>query len=407
MTITVNNLLVPIHPLDLTQTSQNSDTCIGLIQAADSSLANIGDMVLGVPFMRNVYTVMAYTPPLSNGSFDPITPSESKSDSFDIDPRLGLLNLTDPTIAMQEFLTVRVQGKPLSPGGDGSNGGRGSSSSDTTSHHGLSIGLKIFIGLISGFALIVAIFLGRFLWQRRNWKKTYQKTHTKSLDDGAEAAVAMEALSPEYAGETLRELQFEEYMKRKGVTSDYTVDSARTRVEEDVGEDEMMMDEFGLVYFSKKGHDREGSYSSSMKRTTLVGDDRDATPAVETPSHRRLPSNGPQLSEPLLTAMSPRESYFPPIVESPQIELDLSDLGELGELSPGTRDSMAGVGTRGTRRLASDEFSTAAMSRLSNHRSLSPPAARPPRPTRPSSTLRHTREPSIEQEQEGGLFMNQ
>lgn len=213
MTITVNNLLVPLHPLDLTLSSKNSDTCIGLIQTADSSLANIGDMVLGVPFLRNVYTVMAYTPPLSNGSFQSIiTPAGSKAEPFDIDPRLGLLNLTNPTIAMQEFNSVRVLGQPLSPGGG--TDGRGGSNSDTTSRHGLSIGLKIFIGLISVFALIVTIFLARFLWQRRNWKKNYQKTDNKSLNAADGAAVAMGTLSTQVEDATLREMRFEEYMKR-------------------------------------------------------------------------------------------------------------------------------------------------------------------------------------------------
>jgi hypothetical protein len=398
MTFTVNGLVVPIHPLDLTAENSNSDTCIGLIQSADGQLGQdtgIGDIVLGVPFLRNVYTVMAYTPPLTNGTFDPISPSEIASGAADIEPRLGLLNLTDPTIAMQEFNTVRVQGKPLT--GSGGSGGKGV---DSTPHHGLSIGLKIFIGLISGFALIVLIFICRFLFQRRNWKKSYHKTNVKSLD-GTDAPNEGVPVS-DVPNDALREMHFEEYMKRKGVESGYTVDSARTRVEEDEqGEDEMMMDEFGLVYFAKK-HDRKNSYDSSAKRSTLVDSDDPGTLG----SHRRLPSTGPNAAEPLLTSLSSRgwsDSYPSAIVESPTAERarDEPDVDvDLGEIGASARESMAGVGTRNTRRLTNDDFSVSAMSRLSAHRPLSPPDARPARSVQPSSTLRHTRGQSLALDEE-------
>jgi hypothetical protein len=73
MTITLDNRPeIPLHPLDLTGEpsvgSAASTYCIGLIQAADVHLtrpdSDAGDMILGVPFLRNVYTVMAYDPPV-------------------------------------------------------------------------------------------------------------------------------------------------------------------------------------------------------------------------------------------------------------------------------------------------------------------------------------------------------
>ncbi|KXN81933.1 Pepsin A [Leucoagaricus sp. SymC.cos] len=67
MTISLDDRpALSLHPLDVTAEppkDNNADFCIGLIQAADGQLSNpnshIGDIILGVPFMRNVYTVMA------------------------------------------------------------------------------------------------------------------------------------------------------------------------------------------------------------------------------------------------------------------------------------------------------------------------------------------------------------
>ena len=58
---------IPLHPLNLTAEPVNdldSQNGVGIIKAADSTLqssfANIGDMILSVPFLRNTHTVMAY-----------------------------------------------------------------------------------------------------------------------------------------------------------------------------------------------------------------------------------------------------------------------------------------------------------------------------------------------------------
>ena len=60
---------IPLHPLDLSaypSSGATSDDCIGLIQTPSTipgfSLTQ-AYMILGVPFLRNTYTVMAYDPP--------------------------------------------------------------------------------------------------------------------------------------------------------------------------------------------------------------------------------------------------------------------------------------------------------------------------------------------------------
>jgi len=130
MSITLDNRPeTPLHPLDLTAeppSDNQAQFCIGLIQTADSQLSNpsssLGDIILGVPFLRNVYTVMAYTTPNMDGSFVPLNSSNTTT----ITPRLGLLSLTDPAIALEEFNTVRVLNQPISDGG-----GSGNSSSSS------------------------------------------------------------------------------------------------------------------------------------------------------------------------------------------------------------------------------------------------------------------------------------
>ncbi|KAI0671291.1 aspartic peptidase domain-containing protein, partial [Trametes maxima] len=93
----------PLHPLDLTYYPPNdpsSETCIGAIQTPDHIGITLtqADMILGVPFLRNAYTVLAYDAPAQNGSFPQNTGAASR-----IQPRLGILPLTDPATAAQEF----------------------------------------------------------------------------------------------------------------------------------------------------------------------------------------------------------------------------------------------------------------------------------------------------------------
>lgn len=76
-----------------------------MTQADDSQLtatSDIGDTVLGVPFMQNVYTVLAYEPPPFNMSV-----------YTRIRPTLGLMGLMNITQALSEFINVRALNQPL------------------------------------------------------------------------------------------------------------------------------------------------------------------------------------------------------------------------------------------------------------------------------------------------------
>ncbi|EJD04408.1 acid protease [Fomitiporia mediterranea MF3/22] len=159
MTITLDNREeIPIHPLDLSAVpASGGSSCIGLFQqsSALSNPSGFGDIILGVPFLRNVYTVMAYEP-ISVGGIVGNGAAATKTKRAPISPMLGLLNMTNPTTAMDEFNTVRVLNEPL----------QGSKKALNTSH-GLSIGLKVLFALIGFVVLIGALFGARWLYARR------------------------------------------------------------------------------------------------------------------------------------------------------------------------------------------------------------------------------------------------
>lgn len=398
MTISANGMTIPLHPLDLTTgQDQSSQICIGTIQAADDLLSSnrLGDMILGVPFLRNVYTVLAHDTPLANGSFN--TRAARYPGNIRILPRLGLISLTDPEVAMDEFHTVRVLGKPLSSAGPP----EGQSSSGGASNHGLSVGLKVLLGLIGAFALALLLFAVRFWWQRRRWNESLEKvaqleastgTGTEN-SSGSPSDVPLDRVRSGATGSggltaaQLRELKLDEFMSRKGVHSTYTVDSSQTKVEPDSQDngEEMLVDEFGLVYFGRPGKEKKGRSSTSSRSfspfpdqfTTVgmgIGEPDEARlsrrfgltafppsspvpPGADGPSrsrsgqfsaHFRVPS-GPHPSEPLL-ASQPRSSVgwndsYPPTVEAHSKENPALGSDE----EPETRDSMVGVGVRNLR----------------------------------------------------------
>ncbi|KAJ3554178.1 hypothetical protein NP233_g12479 [Leucocoprinus birnbaumii] len=222
LSITLDNRApLSIHPLDLTAEppqDNNAQYCIGLIQAADAQLSNptsdIGDMILGVPFMRNVYTVMAYDVPFPNGTF-PIANASVNT----VQPRLGLMSLTDPSTALSEFNTVRVLNQPLSGGSVSSNTGA------QTSGKKLSVGIIVLIALLGFFTLCCALFVIRWLLYRKKFKQQRDRDRREGLtDDKRELAYQLaHRSSAEYSGmpseDTLRVMRYEAYTKKERTAS--------------------------------------------------------------------------------------------------------------------------------------------------------------------------------------------
>ena len=408
MTISVNGRAIPLHPLDLT--TGPSDTCVGTIQAADDLLvsAHVGDMILGVPFLRNVYMVLAHDVPLANGSFD--TQAANNNQSFQIRPRLGVMDLTDPGVALDEFHTVRVLGRPLST--SGSPNGPKPLPSGGTSSNGLSVGLKALIGLVSVFAFALLLFAVRFWWQRRRWNKSLEKIQLDT-DNGSGAenpshppgGVPLERVHSEAADSSgltaaqLRDIRLDEYMSRRGIGSTYTTDTSPTMVETDNRDngEEMLVDEFGLVYFGKPGKGKKAKSSTTLRsfpsfpdqatkvgmgigeldearlsrRLGLTAFPPSSTGVLEMDGsgtrrndHFRTPS-GPNPSESLLAPQSRSSAGWIdhpfPAVEPPFRE----DAGQGWREGPGTDDTMVGVGAYNNRRSSNAARPTSMSSELS------------------------------------------
>ena len=180
-----------------------------MIQAADSQLtdptSDVGDMILGIPFMRNVYTVMAYTVPTDDGAFPPI--SDSKVNIL-VQPRLGLMSLTNSTMALDEFNTVRVLNQPLSDG---------PVDADSASQSGgkkLSTGIIVLIALLGFFAFCCVMFIVRSLVYRRQFYRRQEKGRQTDYKDELAYQLTHRTSGSIPSEDTLRTMRYEEYLKK-------------------------------------------------------------------------------------------------------------------------------------------------------------------------------------------------
>lgn len=301
MTITLDDRPeLPLHPLDLTAeppTDNNAEFCIGLIQAADDQLADprsgIGDMILGVPFMRNTYTVMAYTLPNHDGSFSPVNTSV---DMQPIQPRLGLMSLTDPTNALDEFNTVRVLNQPLTADGGGT--------STSHIHAGgkkLSVGIIVLIALLGFFALCCVLFLARWLVYRRMYKKQRERDRQEGLSDDKRALAYQLARrrSSELVGmpdeDTLRAMRYEAYMKKERAMS-Y---SSRNQNGPD------QLDEFGVNGGWNDDTLVAGARSSPTSNSLRSSKHSRSNSSPERSRHQRTPSEMPDVHQRTTSVATP------------------------------------------------------------------------------------------------------
>lgn len=269
LTMTIDNRPeFPLHPLDLTADppdDNKADFCIGLIQAAGAlsrPSSTIGDMVLGVPFLRNFYTVMAYAVPNSDGSFshDPTT----NSSTAHITPRLGLMSLTDATQALNEFNTVRVLNKPLSSGGSPNSTVVSDTNTANVGRTKLSMGIIVLIALLSFFALCGLLFLLWWLLQKLKARSNEATNEPDDLDKKTAYRLVrggmLTAGAAELSEDDLRDIRFRAYQRKEQALTDSTMSSDQTRVE-------------SLSYGKKYGNDGEGELG--IKTKTKSGEDAD------------------------------------------------------------------------------------------------------------------------------------
>nr|ODN86690.1 hypothetical protein L203_03938 [Cryptococcus depauperatus CBS 7841] len=165
LTFNIDGQDFPVHPLDMTypDTSDPSQTtCVGMIQYSDK-LGGLGDFILGSSFLKNVYSIYQYPDTNSHSTWQ---------------PTVGLVSLTNASIASQDFYAVRVLHQSLSlvssnqastnPNAPGYN---------PTPHDGdTSAGKKavsstvIAVGSVVGFFVLAsAAFCAWWFWLRRKF----------------------------------------------------------------------------------------------------------------------------------------------------------------------------------------------------------------------------------------------
>ncbi|KAJ8473849.1 hypothetical protein ONZ51_g7611 [Trametes cubensis] len=326
---------MPLHPLDLTYFPPNEpsgETCIGAIQTPDHIGFQLtqADMVLGVPFLRNTYTVLAYDKPDADGTF-PANAGSSRTD-----PRLGLLSLTDPATAAEEFHQVRVLKQPL---------GASAGAAQGPTKKGLSVGIEVLIGLLGFFGLCFVLFGARMAYVKRKWhRKGAAVAATGSGGNSKEGSYVLNELgyhpaprkshSSEPSEDELRVKRFEEYKRRRDLESSYTDDTALTRVESEHAK--VDADEFGQLKAPQA--DDADPWEDTLVDTrrqsrppplalpsppspSLLADDMPTSRSARRSSyiaspgmHQRTPSGGPSSATPLLahgrtqSTSNPRDS---------------------------------------------------------------------------------------------------
>jgi hypothetical protein len=322
--------------------------------------SQVPDMILGVAFLRNVYTVMAYDSPNAQGVF----PTNNDANNNQINPCLGLLGITNATRAMQEFNNVHVLNLPL-------NGSSPTSTQGASSDKVVSVGIVVLFSLL-GLIIACAMLFGlRWFLMRRQIRRGGGGLHLGATDLklgdglGAYQLAPHTPISSVDMGNTLG-------MSTAG-------NSARTVI----GQDEIDS-EFGFLRKKVNGLDgdtvREVSFLNLDPadpdgwRDTLVGSTIDlskpspqsavfdfdqpmsstqeaalaAATAARLPLHRHtgsemsLVSDGFGIVEPLLTHARGDSTGTAAITTTAAGDFDTdADLGIIGH------ESMAGIGTAG------------------------------------------------------------
>ncbi|WWC85607.1 uncharacterized protein L201_000471 [Kwoniella dendrophila CBS 6074] len=156
---------IPVHPLDMTYPDPEDASqkqCIGMIQYS-SNLGDSGDFILGSAFMKNVYSIFQY-------------PDTNKQKTWQ--PTVGLIPLTNASVASQDFYAVRVQRQSLSSvssNQQASTGGHsptnpGSQPSQAAAEKKVvNTTVIAVVSVIGFFVLAAAAFCAWWFWLRRKF----------------------------------------------------------------------------------------------------------------------------------------------------------------------------------------------------------------------------------------------
>ena len=177
------NQTFPIHPLDMTwpdPSDPSQQTCIGAIQYS-SNLGKTGDFILGSSFLKNVYSIYQYPDNPGRGTWQ---------------PTVGMVSLTNASVASEDFYAVRVQRQSLTDVSSNHNTGVGASnpSSTSTAHQSadnaeskkvLSSAMIAGISVAALFIFAAGVFCAWWFWLRRRFGKNGKVIYAEPAERGS------------------------------------------------------------------------------------------------------------------------------------------------------------------------------------------------------------------------------
>lgn len=318
------------HPLDMSwpdPTDPSQSTCIGAIQYAPS-LSEAGDFIFGSSFLKNAYTIFSYPDQLRNVTWQ---------------PTVGLIGLTNASVASQDFYAVRTLRQSLaqvsSQGpffGGSSSPTSPSSVPITSSAAGGSVvnTTAIVAGSVVGFFVLAAVAFSAwwFFLRRKYGSSGYPLAMTqrgRGDDDSSLPPTESTRRSKKHAEALRQKSMIEGYSDYEGDSWTEGADSMRLgylpEVPEEGGMEDMRMGK------------REGSVGSSSMRITREISEKDGMGAGgavdpgllgETDIASGNMSSGPfALASPLVPITStrsrsssrpaPESDTYPPSLTSP------------------------------------------------------------------------------------------
>ena len=259
VSITIGQLRLPLHPIDMSQPPANdpsSTSCVGTIQA-DPSIDQgklPGDIILGVPFLRNVYVVHD----LGSG------------DGTNRAPRFGIASLTNATLAATEFQNVRVRN--LNP--DGSSHGSSGNSPEQPTGDGMKTALKIGVSILCFIVVCGVLFavlrwsMRRRLRQERRFAEKFDHAGLGSATNSYRVLLLANGGANKHVKTQDKRGLFQRLFARKGY---HSADNGATM---ELTEDELRMQRFEEYKRRQAQEERDSIWSQSTRvRDTLVEDD--------------------------------------------------------------------------------------------------------------------------------------
>jgi hypothetical protein len=254
VSITIGQIRLPLHPIDMSQPPSNdpsSTACVGTIQANPSIDQGKlpGDIILGVPFLRNVYIVH----------------DVGSEDGTSRNPRIGVASLTNATLAATEFQNVRV--KNLNP--DGSSNGKDGNFLEQPTGDGMKTALKIGISILC-FVVVCGVLFVVVSWSmsRRLRREKLDHARLGNATNSYRVLLLANGGTNEHVKTKDEGGFFQWLFARKGY---HAADNGAAM---ELTEDELRMRRFEEYQRRRMQEERDSIWSQSTRvRDTLVGDD--------------------------------------------------------------------------------------------------------------------------------------